>query len=71
MWIHVNNLSGIYSDEERIEFWEDMIGANIYMIHIITKWDDYIKETIIPFIERGLEANRETIEKLLKEMNNQ
>ena len=71
MWMHVNNLAGIYTDEERLEFWEDMIGANIYMIHIITKWDDYIRETIIPFIERGLEANRETIERQLKEMNNQ
>ena len=71
MWIHVNGLAGIYSDEERLEFWQDMIGANLYMSLIITKWDDYIRETIIPFIERAIEANRETIERLLKEMNNQ
>lgn len=71
MWMHVNNLSGIYTDEERLEFWEDMFGANIYMSLIIAKWDDYIRETINPFIERGIEANRETIERLLKEMNNQ
>ena len=71
MRMHVNDLAGIYTDEERLEFWEDMIGANIYMSLIITKWDDYIRETIIPFIERKIEANRETIERLLKEMNNQ
>lgn len=79
MRMHVNNLSGIYTDEERFEFWEDMIGANIYMITVIAKWDDYIRETINPFIEkninpfieREIEANRETIERLLKEMNNQ
>lgn len=56
--LNVNDTSGIYSDEERIGFWEDMIGANIYMFHVVAKWEEYIRETINPIIEKVIEENR-------------
>ena len=67
IFMNVNDTAGIYTDEERIGFWDDMIGANIYMQFVIVKWNDYINETINPIIDRTLEQNKETIERLLKE----
>ncbi len=67
LFMNVNNTAGFYTEEERIEFWDDMIGANIYMAYVLGKIEIYIEETINPIIERTIEDNRETIERLLKE----
>lgn len=59
--LNVNDVAGLYSDEERIEFWDDMIGANCYMGLVLVKWADYLKEVINPtcinIVERFLASN--------------
>lgn len=67
LFMNVNNTAGFYTEEERIGFWDDMIGANIYMSYVLGKMEIYIEETINPIIERTLEQNKETIERLMKE----
>lgn len=67
LFMNVNYTAGFYTEEERIEFWDDMIGANIYMTYVLGKMQTYIEETIIPIIERTIEQNKETIERLMKE----
>ena len=67
LFMNVNFTAGFYTKEERIEFWDDMIGANIYMTFVLGKMETYIEETINPIIERTLEQNKETIERLMKE----
>ena len=67
MFAHVNDVSGLFTEEERIGFWDDLIGANIYMMQVIVKWDDYIKETILPVLLRLVEENRDEMERLMRE----
>lgn len=67
MFAHVNDVSGLFTEEERIGFWDDLIGANIYMMQVIVKWDDYIKETILPTLLRFVEENRDEMERLMRE----
>lgn len=67
--LNVNDTSGTYTEEERIGFWDEMIGANCYMMTVIVKWDDYFKNTIVPIIDREFEKNKEAIMNYLKEQD--
>jgi len=69
---NIQTLDGHYTDEEKIQFFNDMGTINTYLINILLlKWDNYIKEKVIPEVRRIFKERMEQVEELsLKEKNN-
>lgn len=61
--LNVIDVAGLFSDEERIEVWDDMISANHYMGLVLVKWADYLKEVINPTCNNIIERFIASIEK--------
>lgn len=70
---HINmnicKVDGSFTDEAKLAFWDDLIGANIYMMGVIAKWDDYIKEVEMPMIEQIYNKHQEEILESYKQLH--